>query len=300
MKKEIKLLIDTDIGDDIDDTLLLYYAMKQGYDIVGVTTVFGDTVARARLAKKCMTDFGCGYESTPVLPGYAKPHEPFPTALCQYTPDMDAATYAPETAEAVSAVEFILSAARRYGETLLILGVGPFSNLGCAMKADPALMNTVGGIYIMGGAYYRQYADWNVLSDVKSAATLFALSDRLTAFGADVTHKLALTEEESRRLLSVPAIAPYYKAWQSVTGKTAVLHDPLPLLAFEEEGLCEQETATVTVVTEGPGRGLTLHGEAYGKMEQNAAWAGVDKGRCTVARTVDAKRAIETFLRGIE
>ena len=39
-----KILIDTDIGDEIDDALALYFAMQKNIEIVGVTTVFRNTV----------------------------------------------------------------------------------------------------------------------------------------------------------------------------------------------------------------------------------------------------------------
>lgn len=36
----MKIIFDTDIGDDIDDALALDLALKLGYEIIGVTTVF--------------------------------------------------------------------------------------------------------------------------------------------------------------------------------------------------------------------------------------------------------------------
>lgn len=47
-----KIIIDTDIGDDIDDAMALVYALASGrFEVIGVTTVFKDTVKRARIAK---------------------------------------------------------------------------------------------------------------------------------------------------------------------------------------------------------------------------------------------------------
>ena len=50
----MKYIIDMDIGDDIDDALALYFAMRLDIDIVGITTVFGNTEKRARIAKKML------------------------------------------------------------------------------------------------------------------------------------------------------------------------------------------------------------------------------------------------------
>lgn len=52
MSEKMKVIIDMDIGDDIDDAIALYAAMRQEFDILGVTTVFRNTVERARMAKK--------------------------------------------------------------------------------------------------------------------------------------------------------------------------------------------------------------------------------------------------------
>ena len=52
MENRKKILIDTDIGDDIDDAVALLTAMALDFEIVGVTTVFRDTQARAAMVKK--------------------------------------------------------------------------------------------------------------------------------------------------------------------------------------------------------------------------------------------------------
>jgi len=54
--EKTKLLIDTDIGDDIDDLFALYFALRKNIEIVGVTTVFKDTVQRAKMVKKLFNE----------------------------------------------------------------------------------------------------------------------------------------------------------------------------------------------------------------------------------------------------
>ena len=73
MSEKMKVIIDMDIGDDIDDAIALYAAMRQGFDIVGVTTVYGNTVERARQAKKLLREYACGYDKTPVFAGHGAP-----------------------------------------------------------------------------------------------------------------------------------------------------------------------------------------------------------------------------------
>ena len=46
-----KILLDTDIGSDIDDAVCLAYLLANpACDLLGITTVTGDTVLRARMA----------------------------------------------------------------------------------------------------------------------------------------------------------------------------------------------------------------------------------------------------------
>ena len=50
-----KIIIDTDIGDDIDDALAITFALNSPeVDVVGITTVYRDTVKRAKIAKKLL------------------------------------------------------------------------------------------------------------------------------------------------------------------------------------------------------------------------------------------------------
>ena len=50
----MRLFIDTDIGDDIDDALAIAMAVGAGADIVGVTTVYRDARVRATIVKKLL------------------------------------------------------------------------------------------------------------------------------------------------------------------------------------------------------------------------------------------------------
>lgn len=52
----MKILIDTDIGDDVDDILALAFALKRPeLDIVGITTVVGDVDCRSRMVDKLLS-----------------------------------------------------------------------------------------------------------------------------------------------------------------------------------------------------------------------------------------------------
>ena len=71
--EKLKLIIDTDIGDEIDDALAIYYAMRREYDIIGITCVYKNTEERARITKRLLSLYGKGYESVPVFAGHGTP-----------------------------------------------------------------------------------------------------------------------------------------------------------------------------------------------------------------------------------
>src|ERR1700750_2353424 len=63
-----KIIIDTDIGDDLDDAFALGLALNSPeVDIVGITTVWGDTTLRARLVDRLLAQ--TGRASIPVAEG---------------------------------------------------------------------------------------------------------------------------------------------------------------------------------------------------------------------------------------
>ena len=46
-----KYIIDTDIGDDVDDAFAVMLAAKSKLDVIGITTVFRNSMQRAKMAK---------------------------------------------------------------------------------------------------------------------------------------------------------------------------------------------------------------------------------------------------------
>ena len=65
---KIKVILDTDIGDDIDDAWALAFAIShQNFDLLGVTITHGNTPARAKIALKMLHI--TGRDSVPVAVG---------------------------------------------------------------------------------------------------------------------------------------------------------------------------------------------------------------------------------------
>ena len=274
----MKYLLDMDIGDDIDDAIALYAAMCRGLDLALVTTVFRNTVDRARQAKKLMAEFGHGYESVPVYAGHGTPigrsPEDYPH-VPHYTEDLEDACYAPDGTDPDEAVDAILRACRTYGKDLTVIAIGPFTNLGRAIERDAEALRSISRVVVMGGAFFKQYADWNVICDVTAADLLFRNLPNLECIGADVTHTMVGEDRLYDNLLSYKGserghlyLTELCRLWRIDRPKARLLlHDPLVVYYALDPSLCEMRPATVAVVTEGYGIGMTLNVNAYGKRK---------------------------------
>ena len=67
-----RILIDTDLGDDVDDAAALIMALNSPeLEIVGITTVYLDTVKRAEMVLELCGK--CGRSNIPVCAGFSRP-----------------------------------------------------------------------------------------------------------------------------------------------------------------------------------------------------------------------------------
>lgn len=237
-----KIIIDTDIGDDIDDAFAIALAARlPEAEIVGVTTVFRNTKARAQLVKKLLD--GLGTETT-VRAGEAFPlKEPFHL----FAKD----TGAPETStpcqwdesyrkysEEEGAVEFLAESAERWGGELCIAAIGPLTNLARAIERYPDKMKKCGKIVSMGGSFQKFMSEWNYLCDPEAADIVIKSGIPFYAVGLDVTmtcpleegllEKFNASEEPYNRILS-----QWLKRWFDFFGfEKSVMHDPLAIASI--------------------------------------------------------------------
>ena len=300
--KDTKILIDTDIGDEIDDAWALYLAMRQGLDIVGVTTVFQNTRERARIAKRLLKLYGKGYEGVPVYAGCATPlcdAEREYGHTCHYTEELEREEYAPD---GDNAVDFIIEQCKKHGKELVVIAIGPFTNVARAIEKDPEALAMAKKVIIMGGAYYKQYADWNVMCDVEAADVMFSSLSNLECIGADVTHRLPLTEAQLELLCNGGRddasceIASLTRLWRRANPeRLPALHDPLAVQYAITPEICRMEAHQISVVTDGAARGLTLNVDKYGKAYMNPSIKTENVPRALVACDVNLG-FIDTFV----
>ena len=119
------------------------------------------------------------YESTPVYSGYGSPIKSEISQnehLCQYTSELDDEKYEPSSKNPSDAIDFIIDSCKKYRDELIIIALGPFTNIAKAIERDKDALMLAGKIVIMGGAYFKQYADWNVMCDVEAAKIMLDMA----------------------------------------------------------------------------------------------------------------------------
>ena len=172
-----KVILDTDIGDDIDDAYALTLALHSPeFEILGVTTAWGDTALRARLAARLlMTD---GANKIPVLPG-------LPTHSKSNFSQRAWAAAGPAPARG-SAVDFLLAQARRYPHQITLIAIGPLTNVAAAIDRDPSGFRLFSRVVLMGGSIHCGYGnpraipppapqpEYNIAMDPAAARKLLA------------------------------------------------------------------------------------------------------------------------------
>ncbi len=252
-----KIIIDTDIGDDIDDAFALALALRSPeLEILGVTTGFGDTETRARLTDRFLGE--AGRSDVPVAAG-VRTQTKNPLTQRRYA---EGGHFAKSSHPA--AVDFLLEQIRRYPGQITLVAIGPLMNVGGAIDKDAATFRKLKRVVIMGGCIKRGYGDlgytpprgpqpeWNILNDVASAQKLFASGVPVAMMPLDST-QLKLDEVKRAFLFSqgtpiTDALTLLYHQWGQ---ETPTLFDPMTIAYVVNPKLCPVQPMRIRVDEKG-------------------------------------------------
>jgi inosine-uridine nucleoside N-ribohydrolase len=195
-REPLPVIFDTDIGTDIDDAYALVALMKHGeLELIGVTTVSSDAVARARLAAKLLNVAGGEWARVPVYAGTSTPE--------QYMKQVEwAAGFKAANLHESGGVEFMRREINARPGKVTLIAVGELTNVAALLESEPGIAKKVRAISLMGGSIYRGYApgskpepEWNIKSNAKAAKTVFESGVPLLVAPLDSTADLKLTPE---------------------------------------------------------------------------------------------------------
>ncbi|MBC8555474.1 MAG: nucleoside hydrolase [Candidatus Brocadiales bacterium] len=297
--EKIKIIIDTDIGDDIDDAFALAYAANsEEVEILGVTTVFRNAEKRARMS--CALLSSLGKSDIPVYAGIDKPLEAPILARkndfwnedgefipCQYLPEFDGFTY-----EDQDAVDYLIENLRKNPGEITLVPIGPLTNIAVAFRKAPDIIKKVKEVVLMGGCYKGDKAEWNILCDPEAAKIVFTSGAVVKAVGLDVTMKCRLDNTllaEFRELSSKSCrlLSNLMDRWfEYYSFDNPVLHDPLTLAALIIDGVVKFTASQVKVL---------LDKEQYGRTIITTDEENFDSAEVWVATEVDERRFLSHF-----
>ena len=243
-----KVIFDTDIGDDIDDAFALALAVSSPkLEVIGVTTAWGDTDLRARLAEHLLKAMGRG--DIPVAAG------PKTNTSSIFT-QARWAKLEPEPAGGwPDATSFTLDAIRRSPGQITLIAIAPFSNVGALIDKDPATFRKLKKVVLMGGSIHRRYGDfgyfpdrgpepeYNIVMDVASSKKLFSSGVPIEMMPLDST-QLKFDEVMRSTLFSqstptTDALLSLYEEWRASTGNpTPTLFDAMAVAEAIDPALC--------------------------------------------------------------
>jgi len=250
-----KVILDTDIGDDIDDAFALALLLSSPrVQLLGVTTAWGDTDLRARLVERFLQE--TGHSGIPIAAGPAT-HAASTFSQRRYA-EGAADQHWPDGAD------FILDQIRRYPGEITLISIAPFTTVGAAIEKDPATFRKLKRVVIMGGSIHRGYGDlgylpdhgpqpeYNIYSDVHASQALFGAGVPLYVMPLDST-QLKLDEVLrgilfSRGTRTTDALTLLYQQWSESTGyATPTLFDAMATAYVLDPSLCPTQPMHIRV-----------------------------------------------------
>lgn len=292
----ISLLLDTDIGSDIDDAVALAYLLAQlRCEMLGITTVSGEPHRRAALARAVCLAAGRG--DVPVHVGLESPLLVPPLQPRAPQAEVLPAEALTEFENRPTAVDFLRETIRARPGEITLLAIGPLTNLGVLFALDPELPTLLKQLVLMGGAYWTrdtEYtgatgAEWNMRCDPHAAALVFrAPVPVVKAVGLDVTTPCHLPSAEVRQKfasagLALKLVSEMAEVWFRDRPEIT-FHDPLAAALIFEPQLCQWQKQHIGIDTDSP----RAQGQTY--FDDSA-----EGGPHEVAETVDAEAFFQHY-----
>ncbi len=249
------VLVDTDIGDDIDDALALGLLLASpDVEVRGITTVHGDAHTRAALL--CRFLHAAGKKDIPVAAGAAPRNPPDFKGQLQYA----LRPAFPKRPVKESAVDLLHAKLKADQGKITLLALGPLTNVAALLKEHPECKPWIKRIVLMGGALRVGYTgqppvepEWNVKTDIDAAKVVFGSGVPLVVVPLDVTIDLPLDGKQREVVfrLGTPLNTQLHALYQLWDRPTPTLFDPLAAAVCIDERLCKFEEMRLDVDDKG-------------------------------------------------
>lgn len=290
-----KVLLDTDIGSDIDDAICLAYLLAQPRcALLGITTVTGEAGQRAAMASALC---GAAGKRVPIYPGAEAP-----LLIAQKQPSAPQAAALPRWPHDADfprgeAVKFLRRTIRQHPGEVTLLAIGPLTNIALLFRADAEIPALLKGLVLMGGAFSADLPpwwkagrlEWNARLDPHAADIVYRAASgmrRHRSVGLDVTLQVSMARDEARgrfgRHAALRPVLDFAEVWFHERPRL-FFHDPMAAMTLFDDGICGFQRGNVAIELADPA--------SLGRTDFTPDPAGAHE----VALSVDAARCVAEY-----
>lgn len=258
----IPVILDTDIGSDIDDAVCLGYLLRQPRcELLGVTTVSGQPRVRAamvdaicRAAGRSDIPIHAGHDLAMVMRTVVQPEVPQARILPEFSHRR------PEEFPERTAVDFLRREIRRRPGEITLLAIGPMTNLALLFNLDPECIGLLKRLVLMCGVFHAPppgwgHAEYNARLDPHATQVVYQsrIAEHIS-IGLDVT--VSCKRPSAEVSAAFRAAGGPFAVVAAATGvwgdHPVVFHDPLAGAMVFEPDLCRLERGRVEVELASP------------------------------------------------
>jgi purine nucleosidase len=229
-----KIILDTDIGTDVDDALALAVLLgSKEVDLIGITTVYGDVRLRSQIALNLcsMAD-----RQVPTFMGNDKTISGREVWMSgsegKNIESLD--SFKPQD---TSAVDFLIEAVTDQPQSIDVIAIGPLTNIARAIKGSSDFQDKVKRVWIMGGDFTQSKVEHNFKCDIDAARIVLESSVPITILDLPSSQKTIIGIQEIEQIRNAPVfgtllyseimswIEPRNQDW-------TIPHDPIAALSL--------------------------------------------------------------------
>ncbi|HNQ35970.1 MAG TPA: nucleoside hydrolase [bacterium] len=257
-ERPIPVILDTDIGGDIDDTWALAMMLRSPeLDVRLIVTDTGDTTYRARIVAKLLEI--AGRTDIPIGLGLPQASDGPRERQAAWVAGYDLRRYSgPVLADGVGA---LIETIRCSPRPVTLVCIGPVPNIGAALRREPRIAENCRFVGMLGcfrrshGGAPRVIAEYNVVQDVPASQAVFAAPWPMTITPLDTCGLVRLSGDRYRAVCDCPdplvrAVVENYRVWLASRGnysyasetESSFLYDTVAVhLAFNTQFLAMEQ-----------------------------------------------------------
>lgn len=258
-----KIILDCDPGHD-DAVAIMLAANSPAIELLGITVVAGNQTLEKTLRNALNVTQWLGVD-VPVYGGCGQPmvRERITAGDIHGESGLDGPVFPPLTrsAQEEHAVHFIIRTLLESDGDITVVTTGPMTNLAMAMRMEPAIVDRIARIVLMGGAYTNgnvtPAAEFNIMADGEAAYVCFNSGRPITMVGLDVTRKVLCYPEIVARMekvntcasrLFVDLMRHFCRSQKEMFGwDGAPLHDPSTVASLIDPALLTTQPMNVQI-----------------------------------------------------